>query len=111
LLRNNWKEQMTYIYTMPKCGHPRTWRSDKKLNAVRDYWFCLSLWDGSIIIKRKSFNWAGACCFGDALFAATEGADVLFCVDGRVPEAELAFPPIAAVWNRWEHSSFIEDGH
>jgi hypothetical protein len=98
-----------YRYTLPKCGHPRTWNK-KQRESPRDYWFHITLKSGDIIVRRKQFTWTGACQFGDAWFASTKGADILFLIDGRVPREDLDFPPIDAVWNRWQSEPFVEDG-
>lgn len=98
-----------YLYNLPKCGHPRRW-SQKQCRSPRDYWFQLTLANGDILTQRKTLTWAGACNYGDAWFSATKGSEILFCIDGRVPESQLAFPPIAAIWNRWELEMFVEDG-
>jgi hypothetical protein len=98
-----------YRYIMPKCGHPRTWNK-QQCESPREYWFQMVLENGDTVIKRKQFTWAGACRFGDAWFVSTKGADILFLIDGRVPQENLDFPPIDSVWNRWQREPFTEDG-
>ena len=103
-----------YFYQLPKIGHPRSWNA-KAQRSPRDYWFHLTKLadhddDREILVKRKQLTWTGACNFGSAWFSSVEDADILFCIDGRVPKEHLDFPPHEAVWNRWQRSPFDEDG-
>lgn len=101
-------EAQRYEYNLPKCGHPEFWNA-KQCRAPRWYWFQLILPDGEEKRFRKEFTWAGACEWGNAIYQKY-AAEVMFLIDGRVPESELEPPPTKAVWNRWEREPFVENG-
>ena len=66
------------------------------------------LLDETSIVRQKFCSYSSACDYGDRWFAETPNADVLWLLDGRLPESEIDCPPVDAVWNRWERNPFAD---
>lgn len=96
-------------YQLPKDGDPKVW-NDRQRRKPRHYWLHLVLKDESDVRVRKFCSWDAAISSGDWLFSSNPESWVLWLIDGRVDEADLLAPPNAAIWCRWEHEQFVEDG-